>query len=184
MTKKERRIAILKDAIKQIKLNNILAEPGTVVRLPDAIETNENDAKPVLAEYFKKKDKDKKPCYACARGSLLLCTVHKENDFILDSFDYCEGSFRQESITDKRLLRLFSEKQLASMETAFEVDGYIEDMANDWAEDLRYYYLNKEVLKDEESNKCLLFGAKYKDPNKRLLAIFSNAVKNNGIFKP
>lgn len=186
-TKKERRIAILKDAIKQIKLNNIVADPGTVVNLSDNIDVyldGDKDAKPLLIEFFKKKDDKKEPCYACARGSLLLCTVHKENDFLLSSFDDCGGSFRKNSITDERLLKLFSAKQIALMENAFEVDDYISDKEGDCMDDISYYSLNSEVLGNKLAKKSILFGGKYKDPNKRLLAIFKNAVKNEGIFKP
>lgn len=179
-TKAERRIEILKDAIKQIKLQKIIASPGEVVDLNDPLLIEDDvykevDAKPRLEMFFKSKKVE--PCFACARGSLLLCTVHKENDFILSDFNSCGGSFEESSTTDKRLMRLFSKQQLILMENAFEVENMQDDEED-------YNGINEDYLSSKLNKASIDFGLKYEDPNERLIAIFSNAIKNGGIFKP
>ncbi len=183
-TKAERRIIILKDAITQIKLQNIRANPGEVIDLPWSLMSSEfdgKDAKPILANFFKNNNK-KEYCSACARGSLLLCTVHKENEFILDDFHACGGSYYKGSTTDTRLAKLFSEQQIALMEAAFEVGDYVNLDDEDYID--YSYAMNEEFLGIKLVTKAVDFGRKYEDPNKRLLAIFANAARNNGIFKP
>lgn len=194
-TKQQRRIEILKDAISQIKANKIRANAGQVVSLSydltnlDTSSNGNTEAKPILEKFFKDKEL-KNPCDACARGALLLCTVHKENDFILSDFSEVSGKFGEDNITDQRLLRLFSKTQLALMENAFECTDYITDYIHDdinegfydsWEEN---YSINYEILTKSQMRKSLEFGGKYEDENKRLIAIFRNAIKNGGIFKP
>lgn len=173
-TKKERRISIIKDAIKQLKLKNIEAITGIVAMIPRIVIgfNNNDDLKPLLERFFKKKDK--KECYACARGTLLLCTIHKENDFNVGQYTHCSGSFNKDSVTDRRLLRLFSATQLALMENAFEVENRRKGE----------YGLNACFLPIKLDIASVNFGVKYKNIDNRLLAIFRNALKNGGIFKP
>ena len=47
-----------------------------------------------------------------------------------------------------------------------------------------YYGMNYDMLPKKLARRSILFGRKYKDSNKRLLAIFRNAVRNEGIFIP
>jgi hypothetical protein len=197
-TKKERRIAVLKDAVKQIKLNNIIGSTGDVVKInireldPCTPKNSEVEAKPLLTEFFKKKGA--KVCNVCARGALLVCTVHKENDFLLSDFENIVGAFDKNSSVDIRLMKLFSEKQLILMENAFEISNYLSDLENDSLitidfdeidVDYTSYSINSnEGLTEREMEKTILFGSKYENDSDRLLAIFNNAIKNGGIFKP
>lgn len=187
-TKKERRIAVLKDAIKQIKAQKIIADPGSVVNLPTTIKWgNSIDLQGSLKDVFKNKSKDQY-CSCCARGALLVSTVHKENDFTLDEMNNCYGSYGSDRVTDKRLLRLFSEEQLALMENAFEYRHQqydSEEEAVEMGDPLDWYYgINYGIISNKKALKSLEFGKKYEDDTARLLAIFKNAVRNDGIFKP
>lgn len=191
--KKERRIAILKDAIKQIRLNNIIpAHEGVINHRTSKLQFDDNkQAKLILKELFK--SKNKKVCKVCARGALLVSTFHKENDFVLGEFEKCEtynSAFDENSTTDVRLLKLFSKTQLTLMENAFEVCEYLQDKKYDCIVkengkiDYCTYSINCSKLTFSQYTKSFKFGIRYKDPDKRLLGIFRNAVKNLGIFKP
>ena len=181
-TIEERRLDVLNDAITQIRANKIIAQPGVVVEIPFEA-TDRTEAKPVLEEFFKKEQAI--PCDACARGTLLLCTVHKENNFLLSDFNLIRGPFKHGSVVDNRLAELFSEEQLIMMENAFEVENcesreYFDE--DDYPED--YYGINHEYLDEDLARECVEFGLKYSDANERLLAIFENAIANGGEFKP
>lgn len=183
-TKKERRLAILKDAVAQIKAKTYDATPGAVVEggIQDLIEeikdlsadTKEilgigNDAKSIVLKFIKNQ-KGLGECEVCARGALLLSTVAKENKFEIDELAaVCAdgGSYYENSDADMRLTALFPPTQLMMMETAFEGCH------------------NLHHLGEELHDKCVAYhdDAPY-DPNKRLIAIFMNAIKNGGEFKP
>lgn len=177
LTKVQRRLAVVKDAIKQIKLNKYIPISGDVVEfldgnIKDDISNAEDvDAKQVIKNLLKQ---DAPVCSVCARGSLLVSIVHKENNFKLSEFNSCVGSYSASGTTDTKLLTLFPEKQLALMEQAFEEGGG----------DIGWNALNHVYLTDDEVDKCSVFHDKYEDETSRLLGIFNNAVKNKGLFRP
>lgn len=195
LSKVERRLIVVKDAISQLKKEIYDAESGTFINIIDYIVDdnsvtvvndiqgstfitdselkkaekvcNSISIQPLLEKFFKNKNNS---CRVCARGALLLSTIHKENKFNLTELVHTEdngGSYDPRGKGDIKLKTLFSEKQICMMETAFEGDN-----------------LNEDYLEYDISNKCILFGEMFKDDNKRLLAIFNNVVKNNGLFVP
>lgn len=180
-TKVERRLAVVKDAIKQLKGKAFYAKTGSVITIHnEALRIYNNpgnaEVKPILTKLLK--SKPERVCSVCARGALLLSTIHKENTFTFSKLDDSDcGSFHADSIVDKRLLHLFSAKQIALIEEAFEV-GYEED------------YIGEEkvfntILSIKEAHPAHIFHDKYQSSdNQRLLAILENIVKNKGLFKP
>jgi hypothetical protein len=191
LTKVERRIAVVKDAIKQIKLNKYAAKAGEVVSPLGELHTLAHEdipAQEVLKNLLKRKD-GVPICKVCARGALLVSTIHKENDFILSDFNNCDMSYGEDGMTDKRLEKLFSGRQLALIEQAFEEgnehfwDSTIGDPENE--EYYKRYALNSGHLSEKEIKKCTIFhDKKFNNDTDRLLGIFKNIVKNKGIFKP
>lgn len=174
LTKPERRIAILKDALAQVKRGYYISTCGSVWDLDGILDKKEEklykgkDLQKVLTLEFLKQNN----CEVCQRGALLLSTIRKENSFkveyIEDLSDVDNGSFDPESKGDKRLLKLFSAEQIAMMESAFEG-----------------CFFNNEIHTNcHKLSKAIEFGELYKEARERQIAILKNAIKNNGIFKP
>lgn len=183
-TKVQRRLEVVKDAIKQLKLKNIKAQSGEVLdissnKLLDAKYEQKGEVKPFLNKLLRTKQKNK-VCNACARGTLLICTINKENNFTFDDLNNVyTNKFDPESTVDKRLLSLFSPKQLALIEEAFEQESGI----SFWHTN-REAIFNDKYLTEEEAIKAHMFHDRYKTDDERLLAIFENILKNKGLFKP
>ncbi len=189
-TKQQRRLEVLKDALKQLRAKKIIANTGSVFNslnyeLDESCDANpDTDAQEIIKKLLKT---EKKPiCKVCARGALLISTIHKENNFKIDHLFSTEGSFDENYNENQRLLKLFSKEQLCLMENAFEVEdiGDINYYNPSWNSKGDFYGINYEHLSDKKALLSVSFGKKYKKPNDRLEAILKNAIKNNGLFKP
>ncbi len=188
-TIKERRLAVVKDAIIQLKRQKFVASMGTVCSLSgpaDLYNVSDHtvDAQLHIQKYLKSSSKGK--CHVCARGALLISTVNKENSTPLDVIRFASGSFEKGNNVDNRLLKLFSAHQLMMMENAFEVGSCSKTLAESWENDwlFRNYGMHRHSLSNVNARKAVLFGLKYSHPDERLIAIFKNVVKNDGAFKP
>lgn len=176
----ERRMAVIQDAVDQIVAARYYVRTGEVVTLPDEADTENHSAQEMLLQL---RGKEKAYCKVCARGALLLSKIVKENEFDTDQLAGCTGRYGEDGITDKALRELFSAKQLALIEEAFEFH-------NEEVEDNEYYIevMNREYLTFEEALSAHSFSVEYNegevDESIKLLAIFNNMLKNNGIFKP
>lgn len=192
LTKVERRLAVVKDAIKQIKLNKYAVKARSLILAKGELlkfVLEDMEAQNVLKTLLKKKDGNP-ICNVCARGALLISTIHKENNFILSDLNFCSDSYNQDGITDKKLRTLFSEHQLALIEQAFEcgTQWFKENLDSEEDEITNQIYtkaaLNTEYLSLKEIKKCKTFHDNYYNETDRVLGIFQNLVKNKGIFKP
>jgi len=183
LTKSQRRIIVIKDALAQIRSNKLIPRRGVVVDFLDrSIFDRERriDAKPLIEELFKTQVEI---CNTCARGALLISTIHKENNFQLCDFEI-GGAFDPDSKTDTRLLELFSERQLAMIEEAFEY-GTFEDDQDLEGSIYHYNQLTDEFHFTQEELRMLHeFHEQYLSDEERLIAILKNMLKNRGIFKP
>lgn len=179
LTKQQRRIAVLRDALKQIELKNTLAVTGRVIDPFDLLTNeefnNEENEDKQAQDLIKVKFKGKgAKCRCCARGALLLSTINKENTFkICELKEADNGAFDEESPVDSRLLQLFSKRQILMMENAFETEVLFNDRG-----------INEALLSTKDTNKSLKFGKKHKNSSDRLKAILKNCIKNKGIFIP
>lgn len=164
LTKLQKRMLILKDALAQIKLQFLKPAHMGVCDLKYFDDETGNGAKEILQKFKTEND----ACYVCARGSLLLAGVMRFNKFSVDDLTTAEhdGSYDEDSITDTKLKSWFSPKQLMMMETAFE-NSY-----------------NDIELGEDLWIRCADFGLRYRSPKRRLIAILENAIKNKGEFKP
>jgi hypothetical protein len=184
-TKVQRRLEVVKDAIKQLKAKKITANTGDVVNFnydsPLGLLSQSEDNDKEIQKYLQKLLKiSKKPvCKVCARGALLISTINKENNFTVgDLCNISSGSFSKNSVEDKRLLKLFSDKQLALIEEAFERNSHYD------LDEFGINMLNYSILSEEEGLLAHKFSDKFPDAKKRLIAIFENIVKNKGLFRP
>lgn len=186
LTKKEKlQLKVLKDARQQVTDNVYKAKPGKIVnttflkklgaRIITGLIPFYNIPKDYLGfekstelqPLLKKARKEGLTCKVCVKGSLLLSTVILNNKFKVKDCDTdLSGCCNKYSSMDSRLIKLFSYKQLALMERAFE------GRFNLWE-------LTNEEIKAADSFFC-----KYKTPKKRLMAILDNTIANKGIFKP
>lgn len=156
-----KRVAILKDALQQIKAEayNVRSGNGYVVswELNEKVEAlvkvcdiiSDTGHKTQIQKFIGKLINKKNPCEVCARGAMLISSIRKFNHVSLGQLE----NNTLDNITIDRTDELFGEKNASLMEIYFE-DGNYE------------------------------FSEKYPYPTERLIAIFENAIENRGIFKP
>lgn len=155
MTKKEKRIAVAKDALLQLKREVYLATRGVYFDGPlrqnmNLIDDDQQQAKPFLL-------KSEAKCAVCARGAILLSTIRKYNNCTIGALDLFDESVSYE---------LFGDEALELMESAFELSTiFVTDSS------------------EEKAYKAVEFGRKHETSHDRLVAILKNIVKN-GNFKP
>lgn len=187
LTKSERRIAVIKDALQQVRRGVYSPATGTLcnIHYSKLYDIPENAQ---LQKFFTTKFLKEANCQVCQRGALLASTIRKENSFTKEDFESMDASYYTgRNREDKRLLRLFTAKQISLMETAFEVSSAI---VIDYKKgDNPYDTMDSSQrintpLNRKEAESAILFGIKYKDTRERQIAIFKNALVNNGIFKP
>jgi hypothetical protein len=104
-----------------------------------------------------------KTCEVCAKGGLFASYIGRVNNFSNE----CLGN-EEDNEAHKKLLEVFTLRQLAIIEYAFEGSQYINSVSipNDMQKKLEGFY-------DEN------FG----DDDQRLIKICENIIKNKGTFK-
>ena len=111
MTPAQRRVAIAKDALKQVSRGKWEAESRVYV-------TFDNLSKP---EVLNTCDLTEQDCRVCARGALFLAAVHKFNDFDFSKIDNDYIGEIHSSDFGNVETRLWSEEQLEEIEFIFEL---------------------------------------------------------------
>jgi hypothetical protein len=164
LSKSEKRIVILKDALKHLRAERIHADGGFVMRVDD---TNYTELQSCDLQSLIKARK----CTVCQRGALLFAMVYRSDNFIVDLTKTklgSNGSFGgyhgDDKLIDPFLEKLFSVDQLKLMETAFEGS---------------YWHFGL-----GSSDSARAFGGRFHNNQDRMEAILKNAIKNKGIFKP
>jgi len=170
-----KRVAILKDAIAQVRAKKYLVEANSgyvdngTNALPDFHEAAES------CKLFTGKEADEvefnkyldniitkdNPCQVCAKGAMLLSSIRKFNNFTLQDAD---DTNLNALAGDDGTYEIFGQKNADKMECYFErQDDDIIINANGeascWSDD-------------------------YPNDDKRLIAIFENAIKHRGTFTP
>ncbi len=172
----QKRVLIAKDVIAQLKDNRFVAETGTWTDMwssgdfPHAVGFQET--------FLTDKSVS---CNCCAVGSLFLgCTLYA-NKLLTDDIR-ADWSLGEDIISRKKFAngfqKLFSPKQLALIELAFE--GQTEFVMDD--EDMDY--TAPELSVEEEMAAVGGYYNDFKSPKARLIAIMENIVENNGTFEP
>lgn len=175
LTKSEKRIAIAKDVLAQIKLKTFVAKEGVYlnVNFKNSIKFKEQDKLETCQLNTLIQD-NKVTCQVCALGSVFTSHVNKTNHLKYNEVYLNED---QPEMQD-RLKNIFSINQLNLIECAFEKrvisdDG---DYIEKW-DGIRY-------VMTEIGQKAVKFGKSHRGNTKRLVAIMENIIKNKGEFKP
>jgi len=197
MTKTERRIEIIKDAILQLETGIYKTGEYGYIYISSSINTDLED---VQAQSYLCNLSTKEFCGVCAKGSLFLSTIRKENDFLLSDLkdNYV--------ILMKRLNKdnLFEEENLNLIEAYYENITIYKCNLFSYGWVLHFYYcdfvvvaylgsrvseLEAENFAIEHNNKISKLVEQYpegkgRDRTPRLLAILNNMLENEGVFKP
>jgi len=147
------RVAVAKDALKQIELEKFIPTCGNYIddNFENFLGSRDKDEQVQKAlKQFQRKNS----CSMCARGAILLSTIRKFNDVKNKQF---------EKNWESKSRSLFGNEQLRKMERVFEdwISGF-----SDFETDKREY----EFVKT------------YPDSTDRLKAILKNVIKNKGTF--
>jgi len=158
LTKAEKKIAIAKDILTQLKIKKYKANSGSYIKL----NYYEFDLEDDIQSNF-----DKIKCDVCALGSAVMSCIKYTNNVKFNDVYSSQGEVFTE------LIKIFTKKELVLMEYCFE--GFVTDFAgvsDKWGI----------LLSEKGIEKTRSFYEKYTDPDKRLKAIMNIVIKN-GKFK-
>jgi hypothetical protein len=173
MTIEEKKMQIAKDCIKRIEIGQLEPLQGAIISTK-AINTFR--AKKTLSVKEIINDDTMLPtCQVCAKGGLFLAYVGRVNEFSTLSLTL-DTRNEYNTVNDdehKKLLQLFTARELAHIEFAFE-----------GRQCLRYDTESKPINFDTlEIKRILNFKSKYFNPEIRLVEICKNIIRNKGTFK-
>lgn len=168
--KQKQRIAIAKDAIKQLSVWNVGG--GGYCSFGEKVLPEGKNLKKVLPDL-------EAGCNVCAKGALFLSFVHKYNKITTDEVRNSWGESRIDNyLILEKLTPLFSQEQLDLIERAFEGYDEIED-------EEKYGFVKVDVGWGEcEYGIVYSYYEVYTDHAQRLEVILKNIIRNNGTFKP
>lgn len=191
----QKRVLIAKDVIAQIKANRYAAKTGTWVAL-----YNKNAKKIDFGPYSAASRKnaqvqslflsgDVAKCECCALGGVMMsCTLYNNNQTLADFYEYDCDVGAVVGYGDKfsnGLHRVFSRQQLALIECAFEGGrgGFFVSLNPTSTCTPVVDPLLQNVPRDTLA-RAIDYAKKYATPEKRMIAIMQNIIKNDGTFKP
>ena len=164
MTKKEKRLKLVKDCLKQLRYMNV--QKGSYL---NGTLCNINGKTSLKNEYIQLRNK----CSVCGKGALFLIHIMKFNNVLAEDIGWSDYNNNYQIHTDNEnileTLKYFSQEQLDMIECAFEREYYINDLS-----DTKYNL----------ALKCVEFGWQYRTPKARLRHILENIIENDGVFKP
>jgi hypothetical protein len=198
-TKSERRIEIVQDAVAQLLAQVYRTGSYGYLQLPEAVskhrmEQPDEQAQPLLCDAISKE----KYCGVCAKGSLFLSTIRKENDLKLRNLADSHGLVMDRLTQDE----LFNRENLNLVEAYYENWRlYTYERADGWSVGsccglCAYSYVgfgfSKEQAQEFASKhnaKIAEYATKYPakggdERTERLIAILNNMLENEGVFEP
>ena len=166
LTKTEKRIAIAKDVIAQIKSKRLLPQIGNGFLLPRMTNFENSWADGYTNLQVGTILADRK-CEVCALGAMFVSTIDMRDQATCNSLRVPRVDSIRRTQIHEYLDDIFSVSQLTIIERAFEVD---------------------KLDFDDESVAgalaCEAFGLAIDDASDRLIAIMTNIIENKGQFKP
>lgn len=175
LSKPEKRVAIAKDVLEQLKLKIYTADSGRYVAYLRFIDTENYPGK---NEDIKTNFDKIQHCYVCAMGACLMSATKFANKLNFSDIGSTIGDLRNEKVK-KLFSSIFDPKQLLMIEIAFEGDTMRENA----------YRIGYEIFNVDNDNdlrhSCHKFYRRYEENDEeRLIAIMKNIIKNKGEFKP
>lgn len=165
MSKAEKRVAIAKDVIAQIKAKRYIPKTGDYISFISTCGLSVNDS---IQKNF-----DKVECQVCGIGSMFMSNIKFTNKFTLESIPH--SGVKQAQI----LLKYFSKQDLILIECIFEdwedIDGTIKCAATDHKPE---NLTDRQIKKLETARKAFY----NKDAEIKLLNMMKHLVKNKGNF--
>ncbi len=179
--KRRKVVAVAKDVLKQI--NSLKVKTGNGYVVPNnlvipGVDCDKDDLQ-------KHVDTVQKKCTVCALGACIMSKARLYDNVLMNkvfdtnSFDgsLSIGYSDINSIKDM-LTSVFSNLQMGMIESAFEkcqtgTGNHRDDDWSDWS-----------TKEQEQIDRAIKFGKKYRSDRKRLAAIMRNIVRNKGVFTP
>jgi hypothetical protein len=156
LTKAQKRVAIAKDAIKQITAKSLTVESGRYVVLPNNVAVlNQTSARRM-----------KGPCRVCQIGQAIVCGIKLFNETSTESIEGSETNRAMKLVT-----RWFSEESAVAMEGSFENQ-------DNWVTENRVVFAYDKLLR------IAAFRKRHKTYRARSVAIWKNVIRNKGEFVP
>lgn len=194
LSKAEKRVVIAQDCIIRLESKQFIVKAGALIRggLFKEEESQDLSLKNVL------NTNSVVECQVCAKGGLFLSVVGRTNRVQVWQVENENEIF---SFEHKTLLKIFSAKQLALIETAFECRQFltrdekgevirfkettVNNLYNFWKRNHIYYDDEFERVQNLAflSKTDLIYKEGY-DEDKLLINICKNIIKNKGTFIP
>lgn len=167
MSKVQKRIAIAKDVISQIRAKKFKATPGTYCELKTSQKKLKLSGSVELQTLLEEGAINK--CNVCALGGIFMSKVSLGNKFNLNSrYDKIQTHIDDDEMISN-LRGIFSELELRTIEYAFE------------GGDINSSFLGKPM---HFHARLRSYSKVYKKSEDRLLAIMENIINNKGKFVP
>ena len=169
-----KRVMIAKDVIEQIKSKSIIADCVDYFNTVNYTRIGYTKKTKIgLQEILPQID----TCSVCALGGIFYSIIAINNKFKVDVIDQEEGQVNDSLDSykiKKRIRKLFSNYQMGLIETAFEGEDFLpENCVNGKLSDNKY----DELTRAKDFYDIIT-------PDKRIIKIMKNIIKNEGKFKP
>ena len=164
LTKPQKRVVIAKDCLARIDIGQINPNGGFLIRNIDDVIAYGGSLQGVL------NNPTDLVCQACAKGGLFLSLVGRVNKYESNNLVGVNSINNPEH---QKLLTIFTPRQLAYIELAFEGSKFLHGYRGNDIDFTNVEYQKARVF-------CLSFNS---DNTKRMIAICKNIIKNKGTFK-
>lgn len=196
-TTSERRIEIILDAISQLKAQTYRTGSFNYLKLPNNLnkqsDEHPNDqAQPLLCNEIS----SEQYCGVCAKGSLFLSTIRKENDLTLESLRCASNGLIMARLTKDNLFNRLNINLVEAYYEGWELYKY-NNGSNGWSVSsfahsgcaLGGFGITTEQAEKfvaDNNTKIAEYTSKYPSiaRKERLIAILTNMVENDGVFEP
>lgn len=176
MTTNEKKVVVAQDCIERINLGQISADTGNVINRNTITKMNKSYSQATSVKDILNND-EMIQCDVCAKGGLFLSYVGRTNEVKLCELgsNTTTRNYNPNSVHDNehsRLLEIFTARELAYIELAFEGEQYLD------------YDENSCRIKftDDEYELANNFRCSFDTPDDVLVAICENIIKNKGQF--
>ena len=134
MPRAEARLLVLTDTLQLLDEEKVTLTPGTYVSFRQwPVMKEEGEVNPVPSYELQSLLPDRPPCEVCGVGALFIATVWRDNTFKVDGW---HRRLTMEQM-QRRLSGLFSLRELALIEAAFEGDS-AQPLGDVWINNVKY----------------------------------------------